>query len=124
MPSIDASTQPAPPSPTLPAAPIALTPGPLATRLSELFSDALNRTLKTCSYPNFAACFPTPAAKRPEVLKNLWVQVLGKVETKAQKEFDSILKERDVVAGLNGLEAVLGKARERRALSDEDKTIA
>ncbi|MCJ1287753.1 hypothetical protein MMC26_007105 [Xylographa opegraphella] len=99
---------PSPPPPT------ALTPGYLATRLTTLYASTLAHTLRACSYAHFAACFPTPAACRPAVLRGLWLQVVAKIEAMAKEEFEGILEERDVVAGLNRLEGVLEGGRGRR----------
>ncbi|MCJ1402712.1 hypothetical protein MMC11_005933 [Xylographa trunciseda] len=101
-------------SPSPPPPPTALTPGYLATRLSTLYASTLAHTLRACSYANFAACFPTPAARRPLVLRGLWQQVVGKIDDRARAEFDGILGERDVVDGLNRLEGVLEGGRGRR----------
>ncbi|MCJ1382531.1 hypothetical protein MMC17_005644 [Xylographa soralifera] len=105
------TTSPPPPSPPPPTP---FTPGYLATRLSTLYASTLAHTLRACSYANFAACFPTPAARRPQVLHGLWLQVVGKIEAKAKEEFEGILEERDVVEGLNRLEGVVEGGRGRR----------
>jgi kinetochore protein NNF1 len=97
-----------------PPPPTALTPGPLAARLTELYHTALSHTLRACSYENFASCFPTPAKYRPEILKGLWMQVVGKIEEKGREEFEGILVEREVVQGLNTLEGVVEVGRGRR----------
>lgn len=106
------------PSP-ISAPPLPQTPGPLATRLATLYQTALQHTLRTCSYPAFAACFPTPARHKPAVLQSLWSQVVGKIESKATEEFEGILIERDVVGGLNALERVMEVARKERASGRE-----
>ncbi|MCJ1438338.1 hypothetical protein MMC27_007726 [Xylographa pallens] len=113
MPPTTTTTTPPPPPPS-PPPPTALTPGYLATRLSTLYASTLAHTLRACSYANFAACFPTPAARRPPVLHGLWLQVVGKIEAKAREEFEGILDERDVVEGLNRLEGVVEGGRGRR----------
>lgn len=105
----------------MPPAPIPLTPGPLATRLRSVYSNALSHTIRTCSYENFSSCFPTPAAKTPRVLRAVWEQIVGKIESKAGEEFEGILAERDVVKGLNELEALLGSAKARRETSEGDE---
>ncbi|KAI4159322.1 MAG: hypothetical protein LQ342_006645 [Letrouitia transgressa] len=93
-----------PRSPPLPAPPIAQTPGPRATKFQRLFADALSHTLRICSYAKFAACFPTPAAHAAATLDSVWRQITDKVAASAHKEFEDILAEREVVAGLNELE--------------------
>lgn len=107
------------PTPRSPPPPTALTPGPLATRLTDLYHSALKKTLSTCSYANFAACFPTPAKHRPEILRGLWMQVVGKIEAKSREEFEGILGERSVVEGLNSLEGVVQGGRGRREVGRE-----
>ncbi|MCJ1391200.1 hypothetical protein MMC18_004062 [Xylographa bjoerkii] len=114
MPTPTTTRSPSPPPP-----PTALTPGYLATRLSTLYASTLQHTLRACSYANFAACFPTPAARRPAILHGLWQQVVGKIEAKAKEEFEGILVERDVVEGLNRLEGVVEGGRGRRERSGE-----
>ena len=41
-------------------------------------------------------------------------QITAKIEESAQREFEEILAERDVVRGLNELERVMGEAARRR----------
>lgn len=102
-----------PRSPPLPAPPIAQTPGPHAIQFQRLFADALSHTLRTCSYAKFAACFPTPAAHAAATLESVWRQITDKVAASAHKEFEEIMAEREVVAGLNELERLVGEARGR-----------
>lgn len=104
------------PSPA-PSAPVADAPGRKATVLADIYSKALAATLRTCSYDNFAACFPTPAVRTPRVLRAVWEQICGKIESKGRAEFEQILKERQVVQSLNGLETVIAEARGRRQAS-------
>ena len=112
--SIPIHTQPTSTSTSVPPPPVAQSPGPRATALATAYDLALTHTLRACSYANFAACFPTPATQRPETLRALWRQVVGKIEEKGRREFEAVLLERDVVAGLNRLEAVLEGGRARR----------
>ncbi|KAL8919257.1 MAG: hypothetical protein Q9172_005074 [Xanthocarpia lactea] len=101
------------PSPP-PQPPVAQTPGPHAARFQKLFGDALNRTLRACSYSKFSSCFPTPAKYAPQTLTSIWQQITTKVEASARKEFDDIMVERDVVAGLNELERLVAEAESRK----------
>lgn len=101
---------PSPPPPP----PIPLTPGPRATKFSALFSSALTKTLSTVSLSKFSACFPTPARHCPHILASVHSQIIQGVEERARREFDEILKERDVVAGLNELERLVAEAKGRR----------
>ena len=61
------ATSPSPP----PRPPVSLVPGPRAEALQKIFDGALKTTLKTVSYDNFAACFPTPARRVPDALGGL-----------------------------------------------------
>ncbi|KAL2863483.1 putative cAMP receptor-like protein [Aspergillus lucknowensis] len=104
------------PSPP-PQPPIPQTPGPRVTRLQEIYSQALLRTLRANSYANFAACFPTPAKHVPASLENVWRQLNTKLEESATAEFEDILNERDAVRQLNELDRLVGEARARKEAS-------
>ncbi|EGD90741.1 hypothetical protein H112_02207 [Trichophyton rubrum D6] len=107
--------EPQGPSPSPPpAAPVPLTPGPRASRLQQVFSQALLHTIRTNSYANFSACFPTPAKHVPRSLESVWRQLNAKLEESARAEFDDILHERKVVRGLNELDRLVGEAKLRR----------
>ncbi|KAL8649334.1 MAG: hypothetical protein Q9226_005618 [Calogaya cf. arnoldii] len=102
-------------SPSPPAQPpVAQTPGDRAARFQKLFGDALSHTLRTCSYSKFSSCFPTPAKYAPQTLTSIWQQIMTKVEASAKKEFEDIMIERDVVAGLNELERLVAEANSRK----------
>ena len=59
------------PSPA-PPPPLANSPGPRAAALQKVFNEALQHTLDTCSYTNFAGCFPTTARYAGASLEALW----------------------------------------------------
>ena len=103
------SPSPAPPPPT-PSA-----PGPRAAALQKLYHDAITHVLKTCSYANFAACFPTPARAAPGVLHDAHEQFIGTLDHWLRREFDSVLVARDVVPSLNELDRLIDDARRRKA---------
>ncbi|KAK2738497.1 hypothetical protein FQN57_007012 [Myotisia sp. PD_48] len=107
------ATQPSPSPP--PPAPVALTPGPRASRLQQVYSQALQRTIRANSYASFSACFPTPAKHVPHSLESVWRQLNAKLEESATAEFEDILHERNVIQGLNELDRMVGEARHRRA---------
>ena len=109
------------PSPA-PNAPIASSPGPLATRLSEAFHQALDHILRVHSFANFSSCFPTPAVRQPEILRSVWRQISDRIEERAKAEFEDILRERDVVRGLNELEKLVGDARARKERGRDGET--
>ncbi|MCJ1462186.1 hypothetical protein MMC07_000786 [Pseudocyphellaria aurata] len=104
----DASPSP-PPQP-----PIPLTPGPRASKFFTLFASALTKTLSTVSLSKFGACFPTVAARAPEILSAVHAQIVAGVHARVTAEFEDICKEREVVAGLNELERLVAEARARR----------
>lgn len=56
------------------------------------------------------------------MLRAVWTQIVGKIETKANVEFEEILKERKVVEGLNALEQYVQEARRRRELATKAAT--
>lgn len=101
------------PSPP-PQPPVAQTPGVRAALFQKLFADTLNHTIQTCSYSKFSACFPTPAKHASQTLNSIWQQIMTKVEASAKKEFDDIMVERDVIAGLNELERLVSEAKGRK----------
>ncbi|KAL8778922.1 MAG: hypothetical protein Q9203_001605 [Teloschistes exilis] len=110
MATANAAHSPSPP----PQPPIAQTPGIRAAKFQNLFADALSKTIRTCSYSKFSSCFPTPSKYAPQTLTSIWQQITTKVEASAKKEFEEILIERDVVAGLNELERLVGEAKSRK----------
>ena len=105
--------RPASPSPP-PPAPVPLTPGPRASRLQQVFDQALARTLRANSYSNFSSCFPTPARHVPASLESVWRQLNAKLEESAKAEFEDIVQERDAVGQLNELDRLVGEAKFRR----------
>lgn len=112
----DTTTQPTSrsPSPTYSRPPIPTAPGPRATALQKLYADAIAHVLKTCSYANFSACFPTPAQQVPESFQLLHEQFVGKLGDSMRREFEGILEERLVVGSLNELDALVEEARRRK----------
>ncbi|EBA27249.1 hypothetical protein KXW98_008051 [Aspergillus fumigatus] len=115
--------QAASPSPP-PPAPVPLTPGPRASRLQQVFGQALARTLRANSYANFSGCFPTPAKHVPASLESVWRQLNAKLEESAKAEFDDILHERDAVRHLNELDRLVGEARHRRDNGQGESRVA
>ncbi|CAK4031594.1 Hypothetical predicted protein [Lecanosticta acicola] len=108
------SPSPAQPPPT-PAA-----PGPRASALQKLYNDAINHVVKTISYSNFSACFPTPSQAVPASVKLLHEQFTEKLGESMRKEFDSILAERNVIPSLNELDRLIEDAKRRKARAAED----
>lgn len=112
-PKRDTPTNEPSPSPP-PSAPIPLTPGLRASRLHQVFTESLSRTIRSNSYENFSACFPTPAKHVPHSLETVWRQLNAKLEESAKAEFEGVIRERDVVRGLNELDRLVGEARFRK----------
>lgn len=110
------AASPSPPPP----APIPQAPGPRASRLHQVFDQALARTLRANSYANFASCFPTPARHVPASLESVWRQLNAKLEESAKAEFEEIIAEREVVPHLNELDRLVGEARVRREQEGEN----
>lgn len=46
-----------------------------AAQLRKIFTIALERSIRNCSYENFSKCFPTPARRAPGVLRGAWQQM-------------------------------------------------
>ncbi|KAL9624015.1 MAG: hypothetical protein Q9160_001768 [Pyrenula sp. 1 TL-2023] len=107
------------PSPPPPDAPTASTPGPRAAALTRIFESALATTIRTHSYANFSACFPTPAKHCPAALEGVWKQLNTKLEDGCRGEFEAILSERGVVQALNEWDGVLDDARRKQARAVE-----
>ncbi|KAL9107622.1 MAG: hypothetical protein Q9227_007525 [Pyrenula ochraceoflavens] len=106
-----------------PLAPTASTPGPRAVALHKIFETALSTTIRTHSYGNFAACFPTPARHCPAALEGVWRQLNAKLEDGCKAEFDAILSERDVVKGLNCWDEVVDTARRKKARAVDGEVL-
>ncbi|KAJ5191433.1 Nnf1 [Penicillium cinerascens] len=106
--------QPAASATPPPPAPASEAPGPRASRLIQVFDQALARTLRANSYANFSSCFPTPARHVPASLENVWRQLNAKLEESAKSEFEEIIAERQAVQHLNELDRLVAEARARR----------
>lgn len=97
-----------------PPAPGSTVPGPRASRLNQVFGQALARCLRANSYANFASCFPTPARHVPASLESVWRQLNAKLEESANAEFEEIIEEREAVQHLNELDRLVAEARARK----------
>ncbi|KAK4123376.1 Nnf1-domain-containing protein [Parathielavia appendiculata] len=89
-------------------------PGPRAARLQALFASTAKHTLDKINKDNFAACFPTVAAKAPHTLEFVQRQMVERLGGLWNKEFETIMANRQVVARLNELEALVADATRRR----------
>jgi hypothetical protein len=63
------------------------TPGARASAFLTLYQKTLSTTLRTISYDNFAACFPTIAKNAPENLRGLHKAMIQRLEGFAQVGF-------------------------------------
>ncbi|CAK7267254.1 hypothetical protein SEPCBS57363_002499 [Sporothrix epigloea] len=97
--------QPLPPPPP---------PGPRAARLQTLFASSLDHTLAKISWDNFAACYPTAAARAPQALRTVHRAMVDRLGELCTAEFASVMQNRDVVRRLNELEALTTDAQKRR----------
>jgi hypothetical protein len=110
----DASRSPSPaPAPPLPSA-----PGPRASRIQKLYADAIDHILKTCNYPNFASCFPTPAREVPQSMKHLHESFCEKLGDRLHKNFDGIVEDRGVLKWLNELDRLIEEAKKEKTKTD------
>ncbi|KAL9061473.1 MAG: hypothetical protein Q9162_000004 [Coniocarpon cinnabarinum] len=88
-------------------------PGDRARQLTAVFARALKNALKPItSYPNFAACFPTPASYCDVALRELhsdFVRKLqGTCERKNQELIQEVKSQREEIEGLiAGLEGIV-----------------
>ncbi|KAH7328602.1 Nnf1-domain-containing protein [Stachybotrys elegans] len=105
----------APASPPLPERPTAVSPGPRASRLQELYAQSLRRTLGKLAWDNFAECYPTVARRAQPVLRQVQSQMVEKLGDKCEKEFENIMAARQVIPKLNNLETLVADAAQRRA---------
>ncbi|KAI1106919.1 Nnf1-domain-containing protein [Jackrogersella minutella] len=104
----------APQSPPLPARHTPLAPGPRASRFQQVLDSSLSHTLGKISWDNFAACYPVVAERSPAVLRAVQKQMVDRLGALCQKEFESVLQSRNVVAKLNELESLVSEAERRR----------
>jgi kinetochore protein NNF1 len=72
---------------------------------------------------NFSSCFPTPAKHVPHSLESVWRQLNAKLEESAKAEFEDVIRERNVVKGLNELDRLVGEARFRRDNGDGAEVV-
>ncbi|KAL0930886.1 mind kinetochore complex component [Colletotrichum truncatum] len=107
-------SQEAPASPPLPQKHTAVTPGVRAGYFIKLYDRALQKTLQKVAYDNFASCFPTIASHAPNTLRNVQKQMVDYLEERCNKDFQTILVERDVVRKLNEFESLVSDAERRR----------
>lgn len=75
-----------------------------------MFDRTLTHTLAKISPDNFAACYPTIAARAPHVLRQVQRGMVDRLAQLSQQEFTHILERYAVVARLNELEALVADA--------------
>ncbi|CAK7208285.1 hypothetical protein SBRCBS47491_000040 [Sporothrix bragantina] len=89
-------------------------PGPRAARLQTLFASSLDHTLAKISWENFAACYPTAAARAPQALRTVHRAMVDRLGELCAAEFAVVMRNRDVVRRLNELEILSVDAQKRR----------
>jgi kinetochore protein NNF1 len=115
MPSADMERSPSPPS----APPVQSTPGVRAEALTKVYTNALESTLNSVSYPSFSACFPSIAKNAPKQLEAMHKGMCERLRGFAMAEFGEIIEERRAVERLNELEGLIADARKRKSRSVE-----
>ncbi|KAK4031914.1 Nnf1-domain-containing protein [Parachaetomium inaequale] len=93
-------------------------PGPRAARLQALFASTAKHTLDKINKDNFGACFPTISSKAPGTLEFVQRQMVERLGGLWNREFETIMANRQVVARLNELEDLVNDAARRRMESD------
>ncbi|RMY42858.1 hypothetical protein D0864_15993 [Hortaea werneckii] len=116
MPNAPLDRSPSPAS----APPVASAPGPRAAALQKLYNDAINHVLKTCSYDNFAKCFPTPSREVPQSMRQLHEQFNEKLGNQLRSNFEDVLRDRNVVPSLNELDRLVEEAKRRKTRAQEE----
>lgn len=79
-----------------------------------MFDAALQHTLAKISPDNFAACYPTVAARAPHVLRQVQRGMVDRLGQLCVQEFANVLERYAVVARLNELEGLASDAEVRR----------
>ncbi|KAK4639307.1 hypothetical protein QC761_707130 [Podospora bellae-mahoneyi] len=102
------------PSDQLPPSSEPVIPGPRAQRLKQLFQQTTTHTLDKLSPSNFRECFPTIAEKAPGTLDNVHRQMIDRLSTLWNREFERILESRQVIQKLNELEGLIAEAQAGR----------
>ncbi|KAG4304614.1 hypothetical protein PORY_002007 [Pneumocystis oryctolagi] len=74
-------------------------------------------------YEQIAKCFPALAKNSPEILRNAHEQVISFLQSSCEREFSSILKERDVVSRLNELDDLIMNAKQRQERGDSSTIL-
>lgn len=98
----------------LPPKHVQAAPGRRATRLQDLYAQALDHTLARLAWDNLAGCYPTVSRRAEPVLRQVQAQMVGKLGDKCAREFEAILASRGVVARLNELEGLVAEAAARK----------
>ncbi|GAO14790.1 uncharacterized protein UV8b_04023 [Ustilaginoidea virens] len=99
-------------------------PGPRATRLQQVYTASLTRTLDKLSYDNLSGCYPTIARRASPLLRQVQAQMVDKLRDKSDREFAGILRARDVVRKLNHLEGLIADAEGRRKEAEAEAEAA
>ena len=106
-----------PASPPLPTRHTAVTPGPRASRLQEVFASRLKHTVDKITWENFAACYPTIATRAPRTLETVQRQMVGLFEEHCNVSFRPFRLSLFTVKFCGGVRKTEGK-RERKNITD------
>ncbi|KAF9431872.1 hypothetical protein BGZ76_011586 [Entomortierella beljakovae] len=87
--------------------------GPRMTRLRGILDKSLNETLKACNFNAICECFPALAASKPNDLQDAHEKVCQFLNVEVNNEFEQIIRERNVIHKLNGLDRLIADARDK-----------
>jgi kinetochore protein NNF1 len=77
-------------------------------------------TLDKCSPNSFASCFPTIAQYNPDGLDSIRTQIIDQLDRAWRTNFEEIVKKRDVIRSLNGLDQCIDDAKLRKKRAEEN----
>lgn len=87
--------------------------GPRMTRLRGILNKSLVETLKACNFDAICECFPTLADVHPEDLRDAHEKVCEFLSIEVNSEFEEIIRERNIIFKLNGLDRLIADAKSR-----------
>ncbi|KAF8976700.1 hypothetical protein BGZ46_008048 [Entomortierella lignicola] len=87
--------------------------GPRMTRLRGILDKSLSETLKACNYDAVCESFPALAANKPKDLRDAHEKVCQFLKIEVNNEFEQIIRERNVIFKMNGLDRLIAEARSK-----------
>ncbi|KAK9468637.1 Nnf1-domain-containing protein [Lipomyces arxii] len=88
-------------------------------RLIEVFQRSLQASTKTLTFDKLAQCYPYVAEHGAAGLREAMDQAMKFWESASNREFEAILKERDVESKLTELDQLIEEARDRKTRSEK-----